>query len=384
MSTDIRALNRSTVLGELLASTPTTRARLAEATGLSTATVTRTIDSLIAEGLARDLHELPSTNRGRRAVLLEARSDRHVAMGVDIGASNTRLLVVNLRAELLARQSVPTPTGTTPEQLAEWVTHLINDAIAEQCNGPAAVAIGLPGVVNPQTLAVSNAPHLPAVESPAFREQLGTRVVSDLDFDNDANYALLGERYFGAAVGVPNAVMFTLGTGLGAGVLIDGHLVRGRNGLVGEFGSLPVGPMGARLEHSLTGPSIMLRASELGLPVSSPADIFNSTGGRAVALLRQQYERSLVVAMTAAAVASDPEVIVLGGGIAPSLTRSIEMLEAALVDNLGQAPRIAFAELGEFSGAYGAAVQALHRVYARMGVHEHDLSRLPALASAIR
>ena len=67
----------------------------------------------------------------------------------------------------------------------------------------------------------------------------------------------------------------------------------------------------------------------------------------------------------------------LGGGIAPSLRGSLETITDALASNLGRSPRIVQAELGEFSGAYGAAVRALHRVYMDLGVQESELSRLP-------
>ncbi len=113
-----------------------------------------------------------------------------------------------------------------------------------------------------------------------------------VSIDNDANYALLGERYFGVARSAPNAVMFTLGLGLGAGVMIDGRLFRGIHGLVGEFGSLPIGPLGTRLEHLVTGFGIMRRAAELGIELSSPADLFGPLSGT-LADLRRQFEHGL-------------------------------------------------------------------------------------------
>lgn len=377
MTTDARSATRSSVLAELLATTPTTRQRLARGTGLSTATVTRTVEGLIAEGLAHDLHELASSSRGRRALLLEARADAHVTVGVDIGASNTRMLALDLSARPLHRVSVPTPTGLSSGELARWVGQLVGDNVGGQLQDVSAVGVGLPGAVHPETGRVSNAPHLTVVEAPEFPAALTQAVGRSVDLDNDTNFALLGEYYFGAAMGVRDAAMFTLGTGLGGAVLLDGQLIRGRNGLVGEFGSLPLGPMNSRLEHSLTGPSIMLRAAEVGIRLDSPADIFVSDAPRPLAALRHQYEQSLIVAITAAAVAADPEVVVLGGGIASSLKGSIDTITEALTTNLGRSPNIVLAKLGEFSGAYGAAVRALHRVYTDLGVQVDELSRLP-------
>lgn len=370
------------VLGELLATAPTTRQQLAHGTGLSTATVTRAIDVLIAERLARVLHELPSSSPGRRAVLLQARGDGHAMVGIDIGATNTRFVTVDLQAKPSTRVSVATPSNLSSAELAAWVIELIAEHTAGSEAPVSAVAVGLPGAVNPETHVVTNAPHLMMVKEPNFSETLTRDVGTHVDFDNDANYALLGEFYFGAARGAHSAAMFTLGTGLGGAVLLDGHLVHGRNGLVGEFGSLPLGPLGSRLEHSLTGPSLLLRAAELGILLESPVEIFRNDATRSLSMLRHQYEQSLIVAITAATVAADPDVIVLGGGIAASLSGSIPTIQESLTSNLGHSPRIAIAELAEFSGAYGAAVQALHHVYLTLGVQERDLSRLPAATTA--
>jgi predicted NBD/HSP70 family sugar kinase len=374
---DTRAASRSAVLAELLATTPTTRQRLAQGTGLSTATVTRIVEGLIGEGLARDLHELATQSRGRRALLLEARADAHVTVGVDIGASNTRLLALDLCARPLQQLSIPTPSGLTSTELAQWVAGLVADNTGDRYPDVGAVGVGLPGSVHPGTGLVSNAPHLTSVEDPDFPVDLSRALGRSVELDNDTNFALLGEYYFGAASAVRDAAMFTLGTGLGGAVLLDGQLIRGRNGLVGEFGSLPLGPMNSRLEHSLTGPSIMLRAAEVGIRLQSPADIFATDAPRPLASLRHQYEQSLIVAITAAVVAADPEVVVLGGGIAPSLSGSLGIITDALTTNLGRSPRIVLAKLGEFSGAYGAAVRALHRVYVGLGVQDGELSRLP-------
>jgi predicted NBD/HSP70 family sugar kinase len=377
VSIESRAASRSSVLAELLATSPTTRQRLAQGTGLSTATVTRTIDLLISEGLAQDLHELATPNRGRRALLLEARADSRVAVGVDIGASNTRLLAVDLCARPLARASLPTPPGLSAIGLIDWVADLIREHTGARHQDVVAAGVGLPGAVHPNTGKATNAPHLSCVEDPNFPVNLSDSLGVAVELDNDTNFALLGEHHFGAAQNVQDAAMFTLGTGLGGAVLLGGQLIRGRNGLVGEFGSLPLGPMNSRLEHSLTGPSIMLRAAEIGLRLESPADIFAANARRPLAALRNQYEQSLIVAITAAVVAADPQVIVLGGGIAPSLAASIPAITEALVTNLGRSPEIVLAQLGEYSGAFGATVRALHRVYIDLGVQESELSRLP-------
>ncbi|MEA2974159.1 MAG: hypothetical protein QOG82_2617, partial [Actinomycetota bacterium] len=263
--------NRAAVLAQVLSTSPTTRAVVAAATGLSPATVSRMVDALLSEGVVRETDEVPSGRRGRRATLVEIVADRSVVVGVDLGASSTRFIVADLLAEPLGRRTSPTPSDCGPQELADWLADEVMTVVGGLSDRLAAVAVGLPGAVRRHDRSVSSAPNLPQVEQRAFLDVLEQRLGPALDLDNDSNYALLGEQRFGAARSARTAVMLTVGAGLGAGVALDGRLLRGRNGLVGEFGHLPVGPLGTPLEHLVTGPGIMRRAAELGLDISSPA-----------------------------------------------------------------------------------------------------------------
>jgi glucokinase len=369
---------RAAVLSELLATGTSTRSAIATRTGLSGATVTRTVEALIAEGLARETDTVAANNgRGRRATLLEPIGEHAHAVGVDLGASNTRLVATDLLGQPTTVRRTPTPGHTDSQQLAAWLAELVVESLGDNWPLVGALALGLPGAVRPSDRAVSNAPHLSQVEDPRFLEELQETLGRPVLVDNDANYALLGESYFGAARGASSAVMFTVGSGLGAGVTVDGRLVRGVNGLVGEFGALPIGPLGLRLEHMITGAGIMLRASELGIPLSSPADLFVANPSHDVSRLRRQFEETLVIALIAAVVSCDPEVIVLGGGISPSLEGSTEALRRGVQAHLGNAPIITIGELGDISGAVGAAVHALHKIYLELGIPSDQLSRMP-------
>lgn len=377
MAADRKQIHRVAVLTELLAAGRTTRSSLAELAALSNATVTRAVDSLVDEGLVREHSVERIGGRGRPATLLEVAADRELVVGVDLGAANTRLVLADLVATPLTIERTQTPADLDAVELGGWLSDWIGTHAGTAWPHVTGIAIGLPGAVNQTHGQVSNAPHLAQVEDPKFLATVSERLGRPIEIDNDANYALLGERHFGAARETNNVAMLTLGAGLGAGVAIDGQLVTGTNGLIGEFGSLPIGPMGSRLEHMVTGPGIMLRASELGLQLDTPADLFVPTTDERVKHLRNQFEQSLTVALTAAVVTCDPEMIVLGGGIARSLGESLGRLVAALEDNLRTAPQLVIAELGDLSGSLGAAVRALHHRYLALGISAADLSRVP-------
>ncbi|WP_165570518.1 ROK family transcriptional regulator [Aeromicrobium sp. IC_218] len=363
------------VLTQLVRSRPSTRTRLAAETGMSAATVSRAVDHLVEAGVVREGAAVVAGTRGRRAVTLDLDASRGVVVGVDLGATSTRLLAADLVATPVAVRELDTATGLDAPDLAAWLAELVL-ALAEGSAPLLAVSLGLPGAVQSDGPVVTNANNLPQVEDPAFVRVLRERLGVDLHVLNDADLALLGEQSFGAARGAAAAAILTFGTGLGGALARQGVLVQGPHGVVGEFGQLPVGPLGTRLEHMVTGPGIMRRAAEAGLALSSPADLFTSTAP-AVASMRAQFDGALVIALTAVTVAAEPDVLVLGGRLAPSLAPHLPAYEAAVAHHVHCTPRLAPAALGSYSGACGAVVAALRGCYRDLGVDEDALGDVP-------
>ncbi|GAA1055084.1 sugar kinase [Agromyces luteolus] len=381
MVNDTRQLNRMAVLTELLRIRPASRKQLAAASGLSAATVTRAVEQLIAEGVLVETSELVSEQRGRRAVLLDVVADRTFVVGVDLGASNARILLADLVGTPVERRELATPVRADAAELAEWLASAARDLAGDRWDRVERLYLGLPGAVGRDGSTISNAPNLPQVEAPGFLELVRLAADRPVGADNDANLALLGEQHFGAARAAPTAVMVTIGAGLGAGIAIDGRILRGARGVVGEFGQLPAGPLGTRLELMVTGPGIMRLAAEAGVRLGSPADLFATDASEPVRALRAHFDQAMLIVLTAATVSCEPEVIVLGGGIAKSLARDLGRYETVLEHHLGTAPRLTASELGDFAGATGAVVAALHEVYRSMGIDERAFGDLPVAAA---
>ncbi|WP_280175088.1 ROK family transcriptional regulator [Micromonospora cremea] len=372
-----RRANRSTVLAHVLTHGPVTRTAIGQETDLSPATVSRIVEQLLDEGLLTETDGAPTATRGRRATRVAIAAGRGVVCGVDVGGSNVRLVVADLAATPLVGRTVPTPAGYDAPRLAQWLADLIRQTVGDNLDRLDCVAVGLPGAVRQHDRTVSNAPNLPQVEDPEFLRLLEKRLATGVEVDNDSNYALLGELRFGAARDAQTAVMFTIGAGLGAGVAIERRLFRGRSGLVGEFGHLPAGPLGVALEQIITGPGILARARDLGLPFDNPADVFHSKDSRLVPV-KQYVEQALLIILTAAVVAYEPEVIVLGGGISHALKPDLGRLGGRLREIVPAAAAVVHsAELGDLSGALGAVVAALHTAYGRLGLAELDLAHVP-------
>ena len=372
-----RELNRNAVLSRLLRSRPASRKQIADASGISAATVTRAADLLISEGVITETIEIVSESRGRRAVQLDIVSDRSYVVGVDLGASNTRVIVADLLAHPIVAFETSTPGALDTARLVQWLASEIREAASAVWTQVDFICLGLPGAVSQRERTVSNAPNLSQVEDPNFLDDIEAALGKRVLFDNDANYALLGEQHFGAARSSPTAAMLTIGSGLGAGLAIDGRILQGERGLIGEFGQLPVGPLGTRLEHMVTGGGILRRAAEAGVTLTEPSELFEPDAVPALQALRVHFDQALLIVLTATTVSCDPQTIVLGGGIAKALTSTLDRYQRALEQNLRASPKLAVAELGDFSGAVGAVVAALHCTYAELGVEEDTILQLP-------
>src|SRR5215468_3085829 len=223
---------------------PFTRAELIEATGLSAPTVGSLANDLIRIGIVKDLGVGPSRG-GRRPAFMEFNARHGYVGGIDLGPTKTRLAVADLRGEQLAHHVMPTPADVGPSALLTRVAGSLR-ALLKQAQIPAerllAVGAGAPGVVDrDRGMDVALAPNLKGWSNvpmaAILRRALGVSVV----VENDVNLAILGEHWRGAARGHDTCVFVTVGTGIGAGILVERELHRGHHFLSGEIGLMCMG-----------------------------------------------------------------------------------------------------------------------------------------------
>jgi predicted NBD/HSP70 family sugar kinase len=362
-----------------------TREQLATATKLSAATVSRVVDELMKEGLVRDAASIPTGRPGRRITPVEFVAHVGSVVGVDLGGTNCRVIAVDLLGKVLHRVRTAVPEGLSTRKLAGWLA----DQVRSVANGASlySVTVGLPGIVHPATSEVRTATNLPQVEGLGFVKALRRQLEVPVGFDNDSNLALLGEMRLGAAQHHKSAVMFTIGTGLGAGVVLDGRLLRGRTGLIGEFGVyLPVGFDGLTLEDVLSASGLVKEAARAGVPVDSAREILSGQPSKALMGVRNRFEQALFFALVGMTTAYEPEVIVLGGGVAESLGEILPGIEQRLRALIPECPALAISKLGDPAGAVGALIVGLQDAYVQMGVNpsELDVSVGPRLVELLQ
>ncbi|MCX4809627.1 ROK family transcriptional regulator [Streptomyces sp. NBC_01239] len=270
-----RAINDRLALRLLQQEGPLTAGQLKQLTGLSRPTVADLVERLTASGLIEMVGESGEQRRGPNARLYGIVADRAYLAAMDVRLEGVSVVVSDLVGRVLAEASVPidgaSGTGPAVEQAVALVERAAKEAGAEHLH---TVGVGAPGLIDPATGELRDTTGLPAWHRrlvAALHERLpGTHIV----VENETNLAALAEQRDGAAHDRDTFVLFWLGMGIGAAVVLDGALRRGASGGAGEIGFLPVPgtrgfPSATDCEggfHSLAGAAAVLElARERGV-----------------------------------------------------------------------------------------------------------------------
>ena len=226
-------------------------------------------------------------------------------IGIDLGATNIRGAVVNGDA-ISAIISRRIHTKGTEQEVLEDVYSLINALID---NDVKAIGIGVPSVVDVKLGIVYDVVHIPSWKEVHLKELLESRYQIPVFVNNDANCFALGEYYFGQGKGVENMIGLTIGTGLGAGVIISNHLYPGINCGAGEFGMVDY--LDHNYEYYCSGSFF---ENVYGL---KGEDVFKKVkaGDKHALILYHELGIHLANAIKLIMYTYDPELIILGGSV---------------------------------------------------------------------
>ncbi len=325
-----------------------------------------------------------------------------VVVGVDIGGTKVLAGVVDGNGAVTA-----TARRTTPGRrvVASRVEDALVEAVLEAADGRplAGVGVAAAGFVDSGGERVMFAPHLPWQGEP-LRDLLQERLGCPVVLDNDANCAARAEAHHGAARGAVSALVITLGTGIGGAVLLDGSVVRGANGMAGEFGHMQVVPDGQACECGRRGcweqysSGNALVRDVRGLMVDQPSVLADMCDGNpdliTGPMVTAAAEQGDLVARGAFAsvgdwlgvgtanlvAAFDPELVVVGGGVSAAGDRLLDPARAALHRTLVGAshrivPDLVAAQLGPRAGMIGAALLVSSALGAERSVSGRDGSQ---------
>ncbi|HTJ68522.1 MAG TPA: ROK family transcriptional regulator [Actinospica sp.] len=384
-SRTLRVNNERVLLERLRLSGAASRAELARVTGISKPTVSAALGNLEKAGLVRETGEMTVTaGRGRSAVLYEVNPTAGYVVGIDIGRSRIRVALADLEGEIHERREVPNDVdgATGPEPIVATATQLAREVVAEagmEWSQVVHTVVGTPGVFDPASNEVRYAGSLPGWGRTGVVDSLRAELGESLSVHNDANLAALGEYVFGAGRDCPLLVFLMVGTGIGAGIVVEGRLFPGANGAAGEVGYLPFAggapDQGApaapdqepyyqrgMLDAAAGGSAVMALAAAAGMSVSGgPKEVFDAArAGDAAALDAVRAEATrLAHAVAAIAAMLDPALVILGGGVGVNADLLLDPIYESLAALTPLRPPIVPSALGGDAVLIGAIATAL-------------------------
>jgi len=374
----MRAINRSAILDTIRREGPISRTAIAHRLGVSLPTVMRIVDGLVAEGFVRPREDKEWTG-GRRRALLEFNTQSQVVVGVDLGGTKMYGALADLGGHVLDEVNFGRH-GTSGEDSYQLLVSLIDTLLASPKleNRPVrGIGLGVPGITLHEEGIVRWAYTLQWRDLP-LKARLEERYGLACTVDNDVNLAALGELWYGAGQEAKNMILVAIGTGIGAGIIIDGALYRGSSEASGEIGGMIPGreflgkdyrDFGA-LESVASGTGIAWRARTVAPeapPATDPATtdtevVFEAARqGQAWALtLLKETVDYLALAIGNLMACFDPDVIVLGGGVARSADLLVEPILRRLEGAIPTPPKLVVSALGPQATVMGAIANVLH------------------------
>jgi predicted NBD/HSP70 family sugar kinase len=357
---------------------------LAERTALARSTVSQTVQALQRCGLVGEEGVGPSRG-GRRPTLLRVEDDAFGLVGVDLGHAHVAVALTDLRGRILAWEERPHPVKSDPDGTRALACELIESCLGrwhrprERLVG---IGVGVPSpVVRGAARPLSRA-SLPAWDGRPGLELLAERFGAPVLLDNDANLGALAEHWWGAGQHVRELTYVLLGTGVGAGHLLDGKVFRGGAGAAGELGHLPLDPQGVLCTCGMRGclttlvdvPHLLARTEALvaetpasrlaGRPLTIAAVEEAMRAGDPLALqVVDEASRWLALGLSGLLNIIDPSLVILGGPLVRLGESWLDGLRRRIQEQAGVAgapvPPIVVSPLAERAIALGAATHVL-------------------------
>ena len=371
----LRRRNSQRIIRALMTSGRLTQAELARQTGLSTATVSNSVKAMVDDGL---ILTSPTTSSGRRALSVTLNGRGAVAVGVDFGRRHVNVVLVSLDHRVLAEDGVELPLGHQAEEGIEAAAQLVRRLLAEtgvDAGSLLGLGAGIPGPIDHRTGRVIHGAILPEWVGIDLLGRLRQAFGIPVFIDNDANLGALAQVSWGPYQNVQNLVFLKLGSGIGAGLILNGAPFYGNIGVTGEIGHATVADHGLICRcgnrgclETVASTSTMIDLLSRGRSEAvSTEDIVRIALDGDPAALRVIDDAGLAVGRALANVCNlvNPEVIVLGGSLTGLDAILLDPVRRGLlrhaVPAVGESTELAMSGLSNRAEALGAATLVLQQ-----------------------
>lgn len=385
---NVKNINKHAAL-DLIRFTPggISRVQLAQRMNLTRAAVTSIVNDLMECGVICESSSRLST-AGRPPISLEINPQRGFVAGVDMGATHISIVIANCAAHVIAEKETSFNIADGPETCLDRADSLLRETVRQagiELGDLLAIGVGVPGPIMSEAGMVVAPPIMPGWDRYPIRATLEKRWNCPVSLNNDAELGAVGEWAYGAARSAANLAYIKVGTGVGAGLLLDGHIYRGATGSAGEIGHLTIDPNGSLctcgnrgcLETFASGTAIARQARET-VAKNQPTQLAqfgrDQMTARIVAdaarhgdLAAQQIiaeaGAQLGVALAGLVNLINPNMVVVGGGVAQIGDLFLEPVRREVkrrsLPGSVNTMQITTALLGRRSVGMGAVVQAI-------------------------
>ncbi len=393
-------INTSIIFHYLCSNERVYRARIAEDLGISAPAVSRAIGHLIRDGFVVEAGRI-TTSKGKKATELCVNTGRGIVIGLDLIKSPTRIAISDFRGTIIGKRPGFTLRDTTDvlAELSVEIDRILGiHASGRTPENPAgnlrAICVGVPSAttdtVHPRIIASLYR----SLEGLDLSESLGKRYRVPIYVENVVKLSALAETNFGAARGFSDVAFVEISSGIGAGIIVDNHLLAGANRASGELGFTLIGADNLRyvadnrgfLERHASADGIALEASRAAranpdslLLVMAGGDADQITpalvctaamqGDPAAQQVMERAANYLSVAIVNLVLTLDPQIVVIGGDICllPGIDRVLIDPIRRNVERMVpfQAPPLAVSTLGEDAGVIGASYLAIESLLTR-------------------
>lgn len=364
------------------------RAELARQMYLTRSAISTIIDDLKGMGLVDEIETGPTTG-GRRPILLAINPRFGYVVGIDMGATHLCLVVTDFSAHVLEEIEHPFSVADGPQSCLTQINHYLIDLLSRidlNISQISAIGMDVPGPVVAEAGVVSSPPIMPGWDGYPIRTHLEELWQVPVSIGNDAELGALGEWAYGAGRGESNLAYIKVGTGVGAGLLLDGRIYRGTTGCAGEIGHITIqenGPLCTCGNHgcleAMAGGQAIARKAQEAIKAGRRTQLSMITPEKILAvdvaaaaqrgdLLAQQIitEAGTYLGIAIASLVNliNPSMVVIGGGVSQLGDLLLEPIRKTVMDrslhSAAKVVRITSAVLGRRASSMGAVVQTIN------------------------
>ena len=374
----IRGSNRKKILSLIAEKREYTKQNISKEVGVSIPTVITNIKELIAKGLVEEAGVAGSTG-GRKPIIVRFLPNSKYSFGVEFTLNNVRVILTNLDATIKYDNSFQVGDFKDVDYIIEKIHEIIDSVLEEKkINNEDILGIGfsLPGTVNEESLILELAPNI-AIKNVDFN-RFSQILKFPIYLENEANSAAFGELRLGIAKKMRNLVYLSINEGIGAGLVIEDHLYKGKNKRAGEIGHMTIVPNGKPCNCGRKG-CLEQYASKKSLledyncdslkPIYTLKEFFSKVKQKEslAILVLEKYISFLAIGIQNIVLMFDPHYVVLGGEISDFSGYYLkELKEKVFVENSFydcSSLRIFTSKLKGNSSILGAALLSMQNLF---------------------